>query len=116
MESRYRLALMIGCSCLAVVASGCSDAINAGPLQYVEAPALTQDLGPTQGNLKDKPKLQAKVRQALADLYGPTPQEIRVPQGMPLTNGGVYLANYQGRGRGGDKAKIEADLPGREPG
>ena len=100
MESRNRLALVIGCSCLAIVTSGCSDAINAGPLQYVEAPALTQDLGPTQGNLKDKPKLQARVHQALDELYGPNPQEIRVPSGMPLTNGGVYLANYKVEGEG----------------
>jgi mono/diheme cytochrome c family protein len=103
-ESRNRLALVIGCSCLAIVTSGCSDAINAGPIQYVEAPALTLDLGPTQGNLKDKPKLQEKVRKALEDLYGPDPQHIRIPQGMPITNGGVYLANYKVEGEG-DKAK-----------
>ena len=111
MESRNRLALVIGCSCLAIVTSGCSDAINAGPLQYVEAPALTQDLGPTQGNLKDKPKLQAKVSQALVDLYGPDPQHIRVPQGMPLTNGGVYLANYKVEGEG-DAAKTKPIFQG----
>ena len=100
MKSRFGIAWTIGCSCLAVAASGCSDAINAGPLQYVEGPAMTQDLGPTQGNLKDKPKLQAKVRQSLADLYGPNPQEIKVPHGMPLINGGVYLASHKVEGEG----------------
>jgi mono/diheme cytochrome c family protein len=110
-ESRNRLALVIGCSCLAIVTSGCSDAINAGPLQYVEAPALTQDLGPTQGNLKDKPKLQEKVHKALEDLYGPDPQHIRIPQGMPLTIGGIYLANYQVVGEG-DGAKTKPIFQG----
>ncbi len=100
MESRYRLALILGCSCLAIAASGCSDAINAGPLQYVEADALTQDLGPNKANLHGKPNLQNKVRKALVDLYGPTPQQIRVPAGSPLLNGGIYLANKKVEGEG----------------
>src|SRR5262249_52763020 len=91
-ESRYRVALILGCSCLAIAAAGCSDAFNAGPLQYVEADALTKDLGP-KANLHGKPNLQNKVRQALVRLYGKDPQNIRVPEGSGLTNGGIYLAN-----------------------
>jgi mono/diheme cytochrome c family protein len=98
--------LLLGCSCLAIATAGCSDAINAGPLQYVEAEALTKDLGPGKASLKDKPNLQNKVRRALAQLYGPTPQEIRVPEGAPLTNGGVYLANYV-KGGDGEGAAIK---------
>jgi mono/diheme cytochrome c family protein len=98
-ESRYRLALILGCFCLAMVASGCSDAINAGPLQYVEADALTKDLG-NKANLHDKPNLQNKVRKALADLYGPDPQHISVPAGSPLINGGIYLASRKLVGEG----------------
>jgi mono/diheme cytochrome c family protein len=73
--------------------SGCSDALNAGPIQYIEAEALTKDLG-TKTNLHDKPNLRNRVRQGLTQLFGPSPQEIRVPEGSGLTNGGVYLANY----------------------
>jgi len=43
--------------------------------------------------LKGKPKLQDAVRKALTDLYGPSPQEIKVPPGAGLTNGGILLAS-----------------------
>lgn len=99
MESRYRVALILGCSCLAIATAGCSDSFNAGPLQYVEADALTKDLG-NKTNLHGKPKLQAKVRQALVQLYGPDPQKIRVPVGAPLLYGGRYLANHIKEGEG----------------
>jgi mono/diheme cytochrome c family protein len=85
--------LILGCSCLAIATAGCSDSFNAGPLQYVEADALTKDLGP-KANLHGKPKLQDKVRRAIAQLYGANPQEIRIPVGTPLLIGGRYLANY----------------------
>ncbi len=88
---------------MAIAAAGCSDAINAGPLQYVEADALTKDLG-NKANLHDKPNLQTKVRQALVQLYGPNPQEIRVPEGTPLPNYGIYLASYMQEGEGNGAA------------
>lgn len=96
---RSRLGWMLGCSFLAMAASGCSDAFNAGDLVYIESPAMTQDLGPTQGNLKDKPQLRAKVRAAIQELYGPDPQTIRVPKGMPLSNGGALLASHMEGGK-----------------
>ncbi len=99
MESRYRAALILGCSCLALATAGCSDAINAGPLRYVEADALTKDLGP-KANLHGKAELQNKVRQALAKLFGDDPQHIRVPEGSGLPNGGIYLANQVVLGSG----------------
>jgi mono/diheme cytochrome c family protein len=79
--------------------SGCSDAMNAGDLEYIESPAMTQDLGPTQGNLKDKPRLREKVRASLQDLYGSNPRSIRIPKGMPLTGGGVLLASHMAQGK-----------------
>src|SRR5262249_47261535 len=88
-ESRYRVALILGCSCLAIAAAGCSDAFNAGPLQYVEADALTKDLGP-KANLHGKPNLQNKVRQALARLYGPDPQTTPPPDGPARPNHRTY--------------------------
>ena len=91
--------MILGCSCLAIATAGCSDSFNAGPLQYVEAESLTKDLG-AKTNLHGKAKLQAKVRQAMAQLYGPNPQEIRVPTGAPLLIGGRYLANHVKEGDG----------------
>jgi mono/diheme cytochrome c family protein len=90
-----------------MAASGCSDAINAGPLRYVEADALTQDLG-NKANLNGKPNLQNKVRKALSDLYGPDPQHIRVPAGSPVLNGGIYLADsiVQGEGEAAKTKRI----------
>jgi mono/diheme cytochrome c family protein len=67
--------------------AGCGDAYNAGPLSYVESERLGAEL-------KDRPKLQAKVRQAVADLFGPDPQHIKVPDGSGFAYGGIYLANY----------------------
>ena len=96
--------------CLGISTAGCSDALNAGPLQYVESDALTKDLG-NKANLHGKPNLQNKVRNALAQLYGPNPQEINVPEGSPLLNGGIYLANYIVQGRGSGR-ETQADLPG----
>ena len=106
MESRCRLALIVACMCLAISTAGCSDALNAGPLEYVESEALTKDLGPNKTNLAGKPNLQNAVRKALAELYGPTPQEIKVPEGSALPNGGIYLGNYHQEGEGAE-AKIK---------
>jgi mono/diheme cytochrome c family protein len=78
---------------------GCSDAINAGPLEYVANDALTKDLE-GKSNLAGKPALQQKVRQALARLFGDSPQRIRVPAGSALPEGGLYLASYMQEGEG----------------
>jgi mono/diheme cytochrome c family protein len=72
---------------LALGLAGCGDAFNAGPLRYVESPRLAADL-------KERPKLQAKVKKALVELYGNDPRDIRVPPGTGLRRGGIYLANY----------------------
>ena len=93
------VALILGCSCLAIATAGCSDAFNAGPLQYVEAEALTKDLG-NKANLHGKPKLQAKVRKALAQLYGPIPSTSASRRARRCSSAGVYLANYVQGGRG----------------
>jgi mono/diheme cytochrome c family protein len=99
--SRSRLGLMIGCLGLTLSTLGCSDAFNAGPLEYVESEALTTDL-PGKANLAGKSALQAKVRQGLAGLFGENPQRIKVPEGAPLLDGGIYLANYRLVGEGED--------------
>ncbi len=55
-------------------------------MKYVESERLAADL-------KDKPKLRQKVREALVNLFGPDPQHIRVPEGSGLPGGGIFLAN-----------------------
>ncbi len=82
MTSRFRLALF-ACS---LAMAGCGDQFNAGPLRYVESETMGVDL-------KGKPKLQDAVRKALVNLYGQSPQQIKVPPGAGLPNGGIYLAN-----------------------
>ena len=95
---------------------GCSDAFNAGPLEYVESDALTTDI-PGKPNLAGKLTLQAKVRQGLAGLYGENPQRIKVPEGAPLLAGGIYLANYRLDGAGEDARikRIYRPLPDARP-
>ncbi len=84
MTSRFLSSLIV--AGLALGVAGCGDAFNAGPMSYVENPRLATDL-------KERPKLQAKVRQALVTLYGNDPQDIHVPAGSGLRYGGIYLAN-----------------------
>jgi mono/diheme cytochrome c family protein len=107
---------MIGCMGLTLSTLGCTDAFNAGPLEYVESDALTKDL-PGKANLAGKPVLQAKVRQGLASLYGDNPQRIKVPDGAPLLDGGIYLANYRLEGEGEDARikRIYRPLPDGTP-
>jgi len=66
--------------------AGCGDQFNAGPLSYVD----NEMMGVT---LKGKPALQKAVRKALSNLYGASPQQIKVPEGSGLPNGGIHLAN-----------------------
>jgi len=83
--------------------TGCSDAWNAGPVQYVENEALTdKEIKGKPNALYDKPVLKDKVRKALAGLFGDSPQHIRVPEGSGLTAGGLYLANIVQEGEGAD--------------
>lgn len=43
--------------------------------------------------MTDQKKQDAVVR-ALSELYGPSPLQIKIPEGLGLKNGGYYLANY----------------------
>jgi mono/diheme cytochrome c family protein len=98
--SRFGFALVFGCACSTLTMTGCSDAWNAGPMQYVESESLTKDVGKT--NLFGKPVLQDKVRAALVGLFGDSPQHIKVPVGSGLPAGGLYLGNLLQEGVGPD--------------
>jgi len=86
--SRFRLALVVGSLTIALLPAGCGDSFNAGPIEYKDSERLAVDL-------KEKPNLQAAVRKALADLFGPAPRSIRVPAGSGLPEGGLRLANAE---------------------
>ena len=78
--SRYGFAFLVGSACVTMSMTGCSDAWNAGPMQYVENETLTTDVK-GKANLYGKPELQNKVRKAAwRQLFGDTPQHIRVPE------------------------------------
>ncbi len=104
MISRCRVASSLSLLCLALTVTGCSDAWNFGPLQYVDSEALTQDLK-GKANLAGKPVLQDAVRKTLVKKFGEAPNRIRVPDRSPLTEGGLLLGNFIQEGEGPD-AKI----------
>jgi mono/diheme cytochrome c family protein len=97
--ARHRLGLFWISALLALPLYGCSDALNAGPLEYVANDALTKDVE-GKPNLAGKPAFQQKVRAALTRLFGESPQRIKVPEGSGLPEGGLYLASYMQEGEG----------------
>lgn len=106
---RSRLLLVIVVTSLTLSFTGCSDSYLAGPLKYVENDALTKDIQ-GKANLAGKSKLQDKVRKALVQLFGASPQEIKVPEGAGLfPGGGIRLANFRKEGEG-TAAKIKKNV------
>ena len=92
--SRSGIASTVLWASLALTLAGCSDAWNAGPLQYGENEALAS-------KVKD-PGLQDKVRKALVALFGDSPQHIRVPAGSGLPADGLYLGEIVQDSEGAD--------------
>ncbi len=116
MITRSRFIAALGLAGLLVTSVGCTDSLNAGPLVYVDNEALSHELK-GKANLAGKPALQAKVRAALAKLYGDSPNQIRVPEGSGFPRGGLTLANHRRIGEG-ESARIEpiqALLPNGSP-
>lgn len=87
MTSRFRLGSIAGLLSSTLTLAGCGDAFNAGPMKYIDNEKLVS------GHLQEKPKLHDAVRDALANLFGPDPQHIKVPEGSGLPLGGIRLAN-----------------------
>jgi len=81
-----------------LTSTGCSDSFLAGPIVYEEQETMTKEL-PGKSNLAGKPVIQGKVRKALTDSFGESPQKMIVQPGAPLTGGeigrlGIRLANH----------------------
>ena len=100
--SRCRLALIVGCACLTITMAGCSDALNAGPLEYVENEALTKDLEGKRRISPASPSSRTRSARRSASFSAIRLSEIRVPEGSGLTAGGLYLANFMQEGEGAD--------------
>jgi mono/diheme cytochrome c family protein len=92
--SRLCFILVVGSLPLAL--AGCGDAFNAGPIVYKDSERFTRkpEANPDY-NLIGKPKLQEAVRKAVLDTFGPSPSEIRVPEGSGLPEGGRRLGNHE---------------------
>jgi mono/diheme cytochrome c family protein len=80
---RFRLVLALGTIALA----GC-DGINAGKVEFVHSSRLD---GP---EFEKKPKLRDKVVKATNDMFGSSPNRLKVPAGSGLPAGGAHLGNY----------------------
>ncbi len=86
MTLRFRLVLALG----ALALSGCTDSFNAGPITYTPNAKLA-DLKAEDG--KPKAELQRRVITAMNETFGPSPQEMIVPKGAGLPEGGARLAD-----------------------
>ena len=76
--------------------------------------SLNYSLAKPVKEMTDQKKQDAVVR-ALSELYGPSPREIKVPEGLGLTNGGYYLANYvQEKGESAPKALAVDSTSGKK--
>jgi mono/diheme cytochrome c family protein len=73
----------------ALALAGCAD--NSGPTRYNPNTSLADEL-------KVKPAFREKVAKVLDQTFGPSPRDLRVPEGTALLNGGIYLANTTRKG------------------
>jgi mono/diheme cytochrome c family protein len=91
-----RLYLFLVAGSLALTLAGCGDAFNAGPIVYRDSERFEKkpEANPDY-NLIGKPKLQEAVRKAVLDTFGPSPSEMKVPEGSGLPEGGRRLGNYE---------------------
>ena len=103
MTSRFRLALFAGFVALA----GCSNSYNAGPISYSTAPELAGLEQPKIGadgkaalladgkpEMTAQSELRRRVTSGMKAAFGDNPQQIRVPKGSGLLEGGAWLADH----------------------
>lgn len=78
-------ALIPSLASIALLMAGCAGEFEAKPLAYSKSKQVV--------DMADGTK-QAAVVRALSELFGPSPRDIKVPEGLGLRRGGAYLANY----------------------
>ena len=78
-------ALVPSLASIACLLAGCAGEFEAYPLSYSKSKQVT--------GIADKSKQEVVVR-ALSELFGPSPRDIKVPEGLGLRRGGAYLANF----------------------
>lgn len=96
--TRWRKIPALGLVGLLAMLAGCSQSLVDDSIAYDEQETMTREID-RQANLADKPKLQERVRKALARVFGDSPRHIVVPQGAPLSGAetgrlGIRLANF----------------------
>lgn len=96
--ARWRTVAALGLLGFLAMLAGCSETLVGEPIAYDEPETMTQDVA-GEANLAGKPRIQEKVREAMARVFGGSPRRIVVPEGAPLTGGemgrlGIRLANY----------------------
>jgi hypothetical protein len=89
--SRFGFAFLVGCACLTTSMTGCSDAWNAGPMQYVENETLTNDVK-GKANLYGKPELQVRSRRRWRRSLVTRPSTSRSPKDRDCPLGGSTSA------------------------
>ncbi|GIW88622.1 MAG: hypothetical protein KatS3mg108_2946 [Isosphaeraceae bacterium] len=77
----------VGAAGLLLLGAGCGQLEGPLPLTYSTSIQA-------QESLADKPLLRATIQQRLTELFGPSPDVMRVPPGAPLPEGGARLAAF----------------------
>lgn len=108
--ARWRNISALGLLGLLAMLAGCSEALVDDSIAYDEQETMTREVA-HKANLAGKPKLQGKVREALARVFGDSPRHIVVPQGAPLTGAdtgrlGIRLANFAMTDDGPKRVKV----------
>lgn len=92
-------------ACVLMVSTGCGGNFDTFPISYSKSKSVT--------DISDTAKQEVVVR-GLAELFGPSPREIKVPEGLALRNGGAYLANYVASESGEQKPLVVVDQTGEK--
>lgn len=88
-----------------LINTGCGGNFDTYPISYAKSKAVT--------DITDTVK-QESVLRGLSELFGPSPREIKVPEGLALRNGGAYLANFVANENGEQKPLAVVDQTGEK--
>ncbi len=94
---------------IVALSAGCGQLEGPLPVSYSVHPEMT-------AKLAEKPVVRATVEKRLSEWFGASPDQMRVPPGAPLPEGGARLAAYavMGEGSGEAKAVVYKTADGRD--